>query len=385
MIIDSSLMFAVSLAQIQVDDVLDFPIYLRLDLNRRYVPVMALGDTLGETRAKRLRERNYSEVFIPNSFRAAWDAYLQAKLPKVEIKVQQNIEPASVEPAPDGVYEETEIVAEVLQDEDLSPEAKAEILASLGQDLLRAFNQISNRGDNSQQEAVKRGRQIADEILAIAAQDSNIYEDILALRQSKPEIEHSIMVSTLSVMFGLALGYADEVLLADMATAGLFHDIGLTKVHPLILAKPEDQWTAADRLQYQDHVPAGVNILKSAKAPYSETVFMIIRQHHENYDGSGFPERLAGARIPEPSQVVHLANWFDRLSSGKLDGETRSPGESIEKIFSLTLNPKAVKEVQPELIQKIFQFMLEEKEAAESLHMEAAQRAETVRNNQKAG
>ena len=368
-------MFPIEIGHVATDEGLPFPVFVHLVLNQRHIAIRAIGEPLGDKRVETLRARQIVQLWIPAEYRAQYEEYMKRFAPPAPVSQS---EPQPSEPKADGIYEETELVAEVLQDEFLSQEAKAEILASLGQDLLRAFNQISNRGEEGQKEAIKRGRQITDEILAIAAQDSNIYDEILALRQSKADIEHSIMVSTLTVMFGLALGIADEHLLADMATAGLFHDIGLTRVNPLILAKPENQWTAQDIMQYQEHVEAGAGILKSAKAPYAEVVFQMIRQHHENYDGSGFPARITGAKIAEPSQVLHLANWFDRLTAGKVDGVPMAPSESLDKIFKDTINPKSVKEVQPELIQRVFQFMLDEKEAAESLLSEAAERAQVV-------
>lgn len=383
MIANAMKMFGVPLELIGADDRLPFAIYLHFPRNGRYIGFTSVGDQLGAERTERLRNRGHTEVWLMEAHRPQWQEYRDQKTKVLESTAPPAPQPtnpvASVAPAADGVFEETEIVSEVLQDKDLSPEAKAEILASLGQDLLRAFNQISNKGEQGQQEAVRRGRQIADEILAIAAQNSNFYADVLALRQSKQEIEHSIMVSTLSVMFGLALGYSDEIFLADLATAGLFHDIGLTRVNPLVLAKRESEWSATEITQYQEHVEAGIMILRNAQVPYPETVFTMIRQHHENYDGSGFPDRLQGVRISEGSQIVHLANWFDRLSTGKISGQSLTPGECIEKIFEVTLSPKAVKEVRPEIIQRVFQFMLEEKNAAENLHYEANQRAEAVK------
>jgi HD-GYP domain-containing protein (c-di-GMP phosphodiesterase class II) len=368
-------MFSFEVSRIKPAEGLPFPIYLYLSLNNRFVPLRLVGDALGVERFEQFQKIGVKEFWVPEAYRQQFELHFNPVQESAPVAVP---EPKLSEPAPDGVFEETELVSEVIQDEDLSQEAKAEILASLGQDLLRSFNQISNRGEEGQKEAIKRGRQIADEILAIAAQDSNIYDEILALRQSKHDIEHSIMVSTLTVMFGLAMGYSDEILLADMATAGLFHDIGLTRVDPLILAKFESQWSAQDLLRYQEHIGAGIMILKSSKSGYSDMVYKMIQQHHENYDGSGFPEQTQGINITEPSQLLHLANWFDRLASGKLDGVALSPSESLDKIFKNTIVKNGVQEVQPELIQRVFQFMLDEKEAAENLLHEANSRAQFV-------
>lgn len=387
MISDKLAMFPIALDDITAEEGMPFPVYLHLTLNKRYVPIHHSGDPVGPERVTLFRAHNIEKLWIPDSFRAQYEEYMRrfappppaaAPTPEPAPAPAPPEPPKLSEPDADGIYEETELVAEVLTDDNLSTEAKAEILASLGQDLLRSFNQISNRGEEAQKEAVKRGRQIADEILAIASQDSNIYDEILALRQSKADIEHSIMVSTLTVMFGLALGYTDETMLADMATAGLFHDIGLTRVNPMVLSKPENQWSAQDVMQYQEHVAAGLEVLRTAKVPYHPIVFVMIEQHHENYDGSGFPNMLQGAKITEASQLLHLANWFDRLTAGKLDGAPLAPSESLDRIFKETISPKSVKEVQPELVQRVFQFMLDEKEAAENLLNEATERAAFV-------
>ena len=192
------------------------------------------------------------------------------------------------------------------------------------------------------------------------------------------------MVSTLSIMFGLSLGYSDEILLADMATAGLFHDIGLTRVNPLIVAKKEESWTAQEMMGYQEHVNTSVMILKEANAEYNKVVFIMVEEHHENYDGSGLPKRKSGLNIGEPSQIIHLANWFDRISAGKQNGIALSLADSLDNIFEITLDPNAVNEIQPETIQRIFQFMVDEKDAAENLLAEAEERANVIADSQKA-
>lgn len=383
-------MFPVQLTDLIPEEGPPFPLFIHLHKNERYVPVRLTNDPLGTEKYESFLKYGLREMWIPEGFRGRYEEYMNRSKAK---DLEKQVEPALTEGTPpkvqlsqpneDGIFEETEIVADVLMDEELSQEAKAEILASLGQDLLRSFNQISNKGEDGQQEAIKRGAQIADEILAIASQNSNIYAEILALRQSKQDIEHSIMVSTLAVMFGLAIGYSDEIVLADIATAGLFHDIGLTKVDPNILAKPENSWSANERIHYQGHVPAGIDILKSANANYNELVYNMISEHHENYDGSGFPEQKRGFEIAETSELVHLSNWFDRIASGKINGEPLSPAESLDKIFQITTDKHSVKEVRPELVQRIFEFMLEEKEAAENLFNEAESRAKYLQNEVK--
>ena len=139
-----------------------FPIYIHLAKSQRYVPIRLEEDPLSKEKLELYIKRGIKQLWVPESYRPAFGTFF--KKPDIEVVPSK--------PDEEGIFEETEIVAEVLMDQDLSQDAKAEILASLGQDLLRSFNQISNRGEDGQREAIKRGRQIADEILAIAAQTS---------------------------------------------------------------------------------------------------------------------------------------------------------------------------------------------------------------------
>ena len=85
------------------------------------------------------------------------------------------------------------------------------------------------------------------------------------------------------------------------------------------------------------------------------------------YDGQGFPKQLKGSEIDETSGLLHLANLFDRLCTGKQTGTELSPAEAFDLIYESIGDPKAPKYVQPELATRVFQFMLSEKAAAEDL------------------
>jgi HD-GYP domain-containing protein (c-di-GMP phosphodiesterase class II) len=330
---------------------------------------------------------------VPNNFQDVYRSYLEylsrtghpvAEFDQVIREIEAEPAPATAgggigatataEPKPKS--EEALLVRDVIEDEELSQEEKARILSAVSQDLLRSLNQITTRGADAREEGFKRCKEIADEILSVAAQNSNIYDEIMALRNSQEEIEHSVIVGTIAVMFGLALGLSDEQLLSDMTVASIFHDIGLVRVKPEILAKAESKWSQSDRTDYETHVQSSLDILKESGAEFHPRVYRMIAEHHENYDGSGFPKALKGAQIDEPSQLLHLANLFDRLCTGKQTGQELSPAEAFDYIYDLAENPKAVQEVQPELVQRIFQFMLTEKDAAASLQKSAEKRVQ---------
>jgi HD-GYP domain-containing protein (c-di-GMP phosphodiesterase class II) len=375
-------MFPVDIKKLKAEEGTPFPLFLFLKKNDRFIPIRLPGDALGLQKYEAFLKREHYELWVPNQFQEIFQTYFHyleqqgQKTPELSEVASGAVSPNVGSKEPTAKSEEAKLIKDALEDEDLSREEKAEVLVAVSQDLLRALNQITTRGDAARTEGLKRCKEVADEILRVAAQDSNIYDEILALRNSQEDIEHSVIVGTVATMFGLALGLSDEQLLADLTVGAIFHDIGLVKVKPEILAKPEAKWTAAERQEYEKHVDASVVILKDSGTEFHPRVFRMVLEHHENYDGSGFPKGLKGVAIEETSQLLHLANLFDRLCTGKQTGQEQSPAEAFDYIYEIAQKPGAVQEIRPELVQRIFQFMLSEKAAADELLIKAEARVE---------
>ena len=364
-------MLKLPLKDLEAEQGTPFPIYLYLPKNNRLILLRLPGDPIGQQTFHILNENGQVEVWVPKQFEKLVTKFLfQLKNPPVVVQPLAEVPPpppvveVPPEEPPIETNEEAAFVRDVLLADELSTEEKAEILCAVSQDLLRAIKQITERGESARAEAVKRCKEIADEIIGVAAQNSNIYDQILALRNSQEIIDHSVFVGSISVMFALALGLADEALLADISAAALFHDIGLVKVKADIISKLDTQWSDIERKEYETHVNAGLEILKQGGVNYHPRVFRMIAEHHENYDGSGFPLRKKGADIDELSQILHMGNLFDRLCEGKETGDEMSPADAFDFIIATAENREAVQEIRPELVQRIFQFMLVEKEAA---------------------
>jgi len=381
---DKSKMFSVPLKSLKAEDGAPFPLYLFLKRNEKFIPIRLPGDPIGRSKYEKFLERQHVELWVPNNFQEIFKSYVDYldhtgnPLPAIAevVKEIEKQNPAAPAVAAPEKSEEAELVRDVLEDEELTSEEKARVLSAVSQDLLRSMNQITTRGEEARAEGLKRCKEIADEILAVAGQNSNIYDEVLALRNSQEDIEHSVIVGTISVMFGLALGFSDEQLLADMTVAAIFHDIGLVRVRPAVMGKAESTWSVGERKEYELHVQGSVDILKESGTEFHPRVFRMVQEHHENYDGSGFPLGLKGGQLDETSQLLHLANLFDRLCSGKQTGTELSPAESFDYIYELAHDEGAVQEVQPEIVERVFQFMMKEKAAAEELEKKAAARVQ---------
>lgn len=124
---------------------------------------------------------------------------------------------------------------------------------------------------------------------------------------------HSERVSYFSVMIGKQLGLND----ADLETlkqGALFHDIGKIGIPDAILQKP-GKLTDEEYDDIKNHPSIGSKILAPAKI-FSDLI-PIVLNHHERYDGKGYPIGLAGEDIPLMARIVCVADSFDAMTSDR--------------------------------------------------------------------
>jgi response regulator RpfG family c-di-GMP phosphodiesterase len=91
------------------------------------------------------------------------------------------------------------------------------------------------------------------------------------------------------------------------------HDAGKVAIPDRILHKCDDL-TAEEWEIMKTHATRGYEIFKESTRPILKMVGLIAKEHHENWDGRGYPDGLAGEEISIAGRIVHLADVFDALS-----------------------------------------------------------------------
>jgi response regulator RpfG family c-di-GMP phosphodiesterase len=120
---------------------------------------------------------------------------------------------------------------------------------------------------------------------------------------------HSRNVARLSVMIAEGMNLPEaEIRLVRMGA--MLHDIGKIGISDLLLHKDMEGLNANDLEQYRMHAVRGQATLDSIRD--LRPAGLLIRHHHENFDGSGFPDRLAKNDIPIGSRIIALADHLDR-------------------------------------------------------------------------
>jgi HD-GYP domain-containing protein (c-di-GMP phosphodiesterase class II) len=132
------------------------------------------------------------------------------------------------------------------------------------------------------------------------------------------------------------------------AFAGLFHDIGNTKIDPAILLKPSPL-SAAEVEEMRSHTTYGYQILKNVRA-INEGVKLAALQHHEKVDGSGYPLRLDGSKIHIYAKIVGITDIFHAMTLNRVYKKAQSPYLVLEEIKA-----EAFGKLDPALVQLFIQ------------------------------
>ena len=127
------------------------------------------------------------------------------------------------------------------------------------------------------------------------------------------ELEHGNYVGRLSGAIAVEMGEGPDVS-HDVRVAGLLHDIGKLRVtRP---GQSGDGILDIEEMKYvRMHSIHSYEIVK--EAGYPEEIRRIVRFHHENYDGTGYPEGLSGERIPLGARIIRVSDVFAALTTDR--------------------------------------------------------------------
>ncbi len=105
----------------------------------------------------------------------------------------------------------------------------------------------------------------------------------------------------------------DEI--ESITRAALLHDIGKIGIKEGILLKPESELNSDEFRDIKNHPFIGIQILKSLN--FLSPIISLVYHHHEMYDGSGYPDGLAGEKIPNGARILTIADVFDKMVTSR--------------------------------------------------------------------
>lgn len=146
---------------------------------------------------------------------------------------------------------------------------------------------------------------------------------------AKDQVTHGHIrrVQRFAVGLANALGVSDERQLRAIEAAALLHDMGKLAIPEFILNKP-GKLTSREFSVMKTHAAVGADLLSSIQFPYP--VVPIVRHHHENWDGSGYPDGIKGSDIPLGARILSVVDCYDALTSDRPYRPAMSPEEALD-------------------------------------------------------
>jgi HD-GYP domain-containing protein (c-di-GMP phosphodiesterase class II) len=143
---------------------------------------------------------------------------------------------------------------------------------------------------------------------------------------------HSNRVIEIAAGIGERCGLTrDELALLEICAS--LHDIGKIGIHESILSKPgpfdDKEWA-----EMKTHAEIGADIVSNLEIAGSEVIAHTIRHHHENFDGNGYPDGLAGEDIPHLSRIITIADCFDAMTEPRPYHGARTGQQALNKMLS---------------------------------------------------
>lgn len=298
-----------SLKKIVPGESIPAPLYLHLE--GRYVQYRNKGQIIDRTIFDRMEVKNFQFFFILDSDEQkfeAWSSQFLGEPASATVSVQEG--PGA------GIRAKRQ-------------EAQRKIA-----DIFHSFH-----AEESVAKVLETSTQLVDELTKQPFTSKPLAE---LQTLSRGTADHSVNVSVLSVYLAVNMGYSHMIILKHLAAGALLHDIG--KIEALRI---EESNVAEYEKKLREHPTLGEAMVSTMEG-VSREVKMIVAQHHEFHDGTGYPNALHGNQIYDLARIVAIANTFDGLVSegkGPLAERQKHALTQLEGPLAHQFNPMKLKKI----------------------------------------
>ncbi len=268
----------------------EFDLFLRADsgVSSNYVLYCRSGENLSPERREELLNKHADRLCISTADIDKYIEYQEKNLQKIISDKNKNIREKS------GIVYQvaTKVVTDLLQD----PKS--------GKNMERVSDWVTHTVDH-------------------IFQDDNTFSSLLGVSSDDYQIyTHSVNMSVLGLLFGKHLSFQPEEL-ASLGSGMLLHDIGKLTI-PLNVVNKPGHLSGEEFKAIKKHPKAGLKILEHWSSINALSLKIVI-QHHENYDGSGYPYGMKGDEIHLYGRIARIIDAYDAMTSKRSYAEAMRP------------------------------------------------------------
>ncbi len=181
------------------------------------------------------------------------------------------------------------------------------------------------------QVAIERVEPVVERVTESVLRNGNALVSLCRLKNKDDyTFQHSVSVCALLVAFCRALDM-DGSTLRLAGVGGLLHDLGKVRIADSILNKP-GRLTETELATVKRHVVEGLAIIDQTPGIH-ELSRRIVAEHHERYDGSGYPAGLQAEGISRIGQMAAICDVYDAITSNRVYHKGMAPHEALRRIF----------------------------------------------------
>jgi len=350
-----------------------FDIHLYFSMSDHIMLWIKSGEVIEQALINKYSNRGVKSVWIDETEKESFLGYLkEQKITEEEAGLKR---PEDHHPKPSPMTNAGAFIREVMESNEIDELQKQALISVAATDVIE---ELSDTDDlDEQADLNEKARTVVENVLAATSSEAQgLLNQIWKLANFHPKLTHAINVSSYSALFAMAFGRIDQDLITDLALAGILHEVGISQIPQSLASRPMIQLEGSEFMEYANHVDIGVKMVRKFAPEIHQRVTEIIAQHHERFDGSGFPKKLEGFDFDDIAQLVAMADYIESLSSGLYDGKKRTLKQAFQVIDEIETDDKFPKYFNPE----VFAFVVDWVTRAES--QEAAHEAAQVVGNQ---
>ena len=198
--------------------------------------------------------------------------------------------------------------------------------AEAARELKRAFDLVGAQPVEAGTHAAALAKGLADKMFSA----DELCIRLLSEAAGDKASTHGLNVALISMLMGRSFGLAEADML-DLGAGALMHDVGKLDL-PDRVRHREDHFSAAEQRLYEEHVAFG--LAQARKMKLTQGATLVVAQHHEHADGSGFPLKLSTDRMSPLARIVALVNRYDNLCNPHVIAHALTPHEALSMLFA---------------------------------------------------
>lgn len=226
---------------------------------------------------------------------------------------------------------------------------QSSLSSEIYQKMLSNISDIINNATFAKKMDIKKLRITTADIVEKIYENEDMLINILDIKNYDDYLYiHSVNVGLLSILIGVKLGLQRDELI-ELGVGGFLHDLGKIKLPSKLLNKKE-KLKQEEFKKIARHPVYTYELLKN-EDKISIASKRAVLEHHENYDGSGYPRGLTGNELHLFSKIVAIADTYDAITSKRAFKDSNKPYEAMKAIIS-----NSGKRFDPEIVSKFLKF-----------------------------